>query len=591
MTSPTRIRGPWFLAGSLALLAVPAAVLAQSVTRNSTPFAPATPAALADGSPSKPRLVVTIVVDQMRADYLDRFNDLFLPPGDSNGEAGGFRFLRERGAQFPGARYRHFPLFTGPGHAVVLTGGYPYKTGIVANDWYDKDAHSPVYCVQDDAAQVVGAGMGSSARGMSPFNLHSTTVGDELKMATGGAARVVTLSLKDRAAILLGGRLTDATIWFDDSTGSWISSSFYCKGGQLPPWVQALNDKKAPDSYFGKPWQAALPTSALGRIWKPSQSFAMAKAPYDMGGSFPHRIDGGLKEPGPAFYKAFALTPWANQLVLDAAKSAVESQKMGQDETPDLLALNLASNDYVGHAFGPDSPEMAEITVQTDRMLSDFFRFLDRTVPGGLDNVTIALTADHGVAPVPEAMAAAGFRAGRISDVGIKLAAEAALDARFGAHDWVQEYVEPYLYLSDTATKLAHADPAQVQQVAARAVAKLSGVYNAYPRAQIEEGRLGTTDLAQRLYKGFYPKVSGDVLLVSEQGWFTEETPGKSATTHGSPYAYDTAVPLLLAGFGIRPGTYREDVCPADLAPSLSELLGVGRPSACDGTLLASALR
>lgn len=170
-------------------------------------------------------------------------------------------------------------------------------------------------------------------------------------------------------------------------------------------------------------------------------------------------------------------------------------------------------------------------------------------------------------------------------------AAEEALDARFGAHDWVQEYVEPYLYLSDDAARLARAEAAQVQAVAARAVAQIPGVYNTYPRAQIEEGRLGSTDLAQRLYKGFYPKVSGDVLVVAEQGWFTEETPGKSAATHGSPYAYDTSVPLLLAGFGIRPGTYREDVCPADLAPSLCALLGVGRPSACDGALLASALR
>ena len=590
MKTPTARRAPWLLPASLALLSgALAVVLAQSARRNDQSHENKTPGA--PGAAARPRLVVTIVVDQLRSDFLDRFNDLFLPPGSSNAEAGGFRFLRERGAQFPGARYRHFPLFTGPGHAVVLTGGYPYKTGIIANDWFDKAGNSFVYCVQDDAAQVVGAEMGSRARPMSPLNLRSTTIGDELKMATGGRARVVTLSLKDRAAILLGGRLTDATIWFDDSTGTWVSSSFYCKGGDLPPWVQALNAKKAPDAAFGKPWQAALPAGALERVWKPAQSFAHAKAPYGMGEAFPHRIDGGLKEPGPDFYKAFTLTPWANQFVLDAAKSAVESQRMGQDETPDLLAFNLATNDYVGHAFGPDSPQAAEITVATDRQLADFFRFLDRTVPGGLDNVTIALTADHGVAPVPEAMAAVGFQAGRISEVRIKQAAEAALDARFGARNWVAEYVEPYLYLNDDASKAARADQAQVQQVAARALSGLPGVYNAYPRAQIEEGRLGTTDLAQRLYKGFYPKVSGDVLMVAEQAWFTEETPGRSATTHGSPYAYDTSVPLLLAGAGIRAGTYHEDVCPGDIAPSLSALMGIGLPSACDGTILASALR
>ena len=546
--------------------------------------------ALAQNRAPKPRLVVTIVVDQMRADYIDHFRDLFLPPGNSGGQAGGFRYLSERGACYPGARYRHFPLFTGPGHALILTGGYPYKTGIVSNDWYDKVGRRSVYCVQDDAAKVVGARPGSKAKPMSPLNLRSTTVCDELKMATGGAAKVVTLSLKDRAAILLGGRLPDATIWFDDSTGGWISSSAYCKSGQLPAWVRAINARKVPDSYFGRSWAASLPMSARSRLWKPA-GVAPPDGVYNLGASFPHRVSGGLKAPGAAFYKAFTLTPWANKFVLDAAKSAVSSEKMGQDSTPDLLAINLATNDYVGHAFGPNSPEMMEVTVQTDRLLSDFFRFLDRSVPGGLANVTIALTADHGVAPIPETMEAAGFRAGRIEDSALKDAAESALDSRFGPQDWVLEFVDPYLTISPQAIEASKADADEVYSVAARAISGLSGIYAAYPRGQIEQGKLPATDLGGRLYKGFYPKVSGDVLVVAEQGWFSEESPGKNTATHGSPYAYDTAVPLLLAGFGIRPGLYREDVCPSGLAPSLCALLGIARPSACDGTNLTSALR
>lgn len=182
----------------------------------------------------KPRLAVVIVVDQLRADYLDRFNDLFLPPGKSGRDAGGFRYLRERGAQFPSARYKHFPLFTAPGHAVVSTGGYPYKTGIVGNEWFDVAARKPMYSVADEGAKVVTDDANSTATPMSPRNLRSSTLGDELKMATGGQAKVVSLALKDRPAILLGGRLSDATIWFDDSTGGWISSDFYCKNGALP---------------------------------------------------------------------------------------------------------------------------------------------------------------------------------------------------------------------------------------------------------------------------------------------------------------------------------------------------------------------
>lgn len=539
---------------------------------------------------AKPRLVVMIVVDQMRADYLDRFNDLFLPPGKSGRDAGGFRFLRERGAQFPSARYKHFPLFTGPGHAVVSTGGYPYKTGIVGNDWYVKATRSPMYCVQDDAVKVVGALLNSTAEPMSPRNLRSTTVSDELKMATGGQARVVSLSLKDRAAILLGGHLPDAALWFDASTGQWISSSFYCKSGQLPAWAQALNARKLPDAYFGQSWNLNLPATALRRLWNPPMEppFPAVSA---IGAAFPHRIDGGLKSPGAAFYKAFVLTPWANGFVLNTAKAAVLSQSMGQDETPDLLEINLASNDYVGHAFGPNSPEVMDITVQTDRQLSDFFRFLDRSVPGGLKNVTIALTADHGVAPVPDTMTAAGFHAGRILTGDVIAAANKALDGRFGARDWALHYVEPYLYLDDAALTSAKADPEVAQQVAARAIAALDGIYAAYPRAQLEEGRLPGTDLSAHLYRGFYPKVSGDVMIVTEQNYFTQSSPESHDTTHGTPYAYDTEVPLLLAGYGIRPGTYREDVGPADIAPSLCSLLGIGRPSACDGTPLVSALR
>lgn len=539
---------------------------------------------------AKPRLVVTIVVDQLRADYLDRFNELFLPPGRDGRDAGGFRFLRERGAQFPSARYKHFPLFTGPGHAVVLTGGYPYKTGIVGNDWFVKATRSPMYCVQDDTAKVVGALPLSKAKPMSPRNFRSTTVGDELKMATGGQAKVVSLSLKDRAAILLGGRLPDADIWFDASTGAWISSDAYCKNGQLPLWVQKQNARRIPDTFFGQNWNLSVPSSALRRLWNPPLATPFfARAP--IGPTFPHRLDGGLKRPGAAFYQAWTLSPGANAFTLDTAKAAVVSEHLGEDETPDLLAINLASNDYVGHAFGPNSPEVMDITVQTDRQLADFFRFLDGRVPGGLGSVTIVLTADHGVAPVPETMQAMGFRAGRIESADIVKAAENALDARFGAQDWVLRFVQPYLYLNDDAITAANVDPEAVQKVAARAISTLEGVYAAYPRAQIEEGRLSNTDLSAHLYKGFHPRVSGDVLVVSDQNFFVESDASSHDTTHGTPYAYDTEVPLLLAGFGIRAGTYREDVGPADIAPSLCSLLGIGRPSACDGTPLVSALR
>jgi predicted AlkP superfamily pyrophosphatase or phosphodiesterase len=302
-------------------------------------------------------------------------------------------------------------------------------------------------------------------------------------------------------------------------------------------------------------------------------------------------VDGGEKAPGPKFYKAFVRAPWSNEYVLETARAAVQAEQLGQDSIPDLLAINLSTNDYIGHEYGPDSPEVMDCTVQTDRQLADFFRFLQRTVPGGFAQVTLALTADHGVAPVPEEMQARGFHAGRILDADLETTADAALDARLGAGDWVLKYVEPYLYLNENTMAAASLDPEVAQKIAARAVAALDGVYYAYPRVQIEEGRLGDTDLASHLMKGFYPKLAGDVLVVTEALWFTEESPHKYTTTHGSPYAYDTKVPLLLAGFGLRPGVYWETVCPADLAPTLCSLLGIDLPSACDGVPLVSALQ
>lgn len=548
----------------------------------------AAPHAKAAAPPTRPRLVVVVVVDQLRPDYLDRFSDLFRPAG-RGATAGGFRFLQERGADFPRARYRHFPLFTGPGHAVVLTGGYPYKTGIIGNDWYSKAAHAGVYCVGDPTVTVIGAGPGSKSKPMSPANFRSTTVGDELKLATGGAAKVVSLSLKDRAAILLGGHMADSALWFDESTGNFISSSFYCKTGQLPKWTQDLNAQRLPDKYFGRTWAMSLPAAAYARQAspRPPQSVPI---PFGVGATFPHRIDGGLTAPGPDFYKALDETPYANDVVLQAAETAVAAEGLGQDETPDLLAVNLSPNDYAGHVYGPDSPEILDITAQTDRQLSDFFRFLNRTVPGGLDNVTIALTADHGVAPMPEEMTARGFSAGRLLEADMEKAADAALDARFGPADWVGKFVKPYLYLNDAAIAASKADPAAVRRVAADALAAFDGVYAAYTSDQVAEGRLPGTDLANHIYNGFYPKRAGDVVVVTDTGWFTEQPAFEHNTTHGTVYAYDTEVPLLLEGFGIKAGVHHESVSPADLAPTLSTLLGLVSPSACDGTVLDGVL-
>lgn len=574
------------------------------------PFLPAAAQQSAEGggefaanvrSFKRPHLTVVISIDQFRADYLRRLTDLFLPPRRRDGNIGGFRYLMEEGSYFVDARYGHVPLYTGPGHAVILTGGYPYKTGIVSNDWWDPVSGQPVYCVDDPRWKVVGARSGSVAKPMGPLNLRSTTVGDELKLASGGASRVVSLALKDRAAILLGGHAQDVCIWYDDQSGRWISSTAYCKEGRLPDWVEALNAEGIPDRALGSVWNPIVSPEGLRRAIMPV--LPPEREPYGMGRTFPHRVG---TEKTRNSYRGFTFTPAANTFVFETAQRAILAERLGQrGETPDLLALNLSTNDYVGHAFGPYSPEALDITVQTDRALSVFLNFLRVTIPGGLKEVVVVVTADHGVVPIVESLQAMGVSAGRVLESAINTAAQTALNRAFGG-TWVGKspegrslggYVEPYFYLNPAALSQALAEgkaksASEIEAAAARAIAAIPGIYACHTRTQVLEGRLPATEIGRRVANGFHPRVSGDVLVVTEPMHFTDPgTPGPYVTTHGSPYAYDTHVPILIAGPGIRSGIWADPVSPADIAPTLCALLGIELPAACDGRILRSALK
>jgi hypothetical protein len=585
----------------------------------------ATAAAVGTGAPP-PRLVVLISIDQFRGDYLTRFADLFLPAGAAAGQGGkagklgGFRYLMERGAYFTDAHHDHFPLFTGPGHAVLLTGALPYKSGIVGNGWYDRELGRRRYCVEDEASPLVGTAAGATGSGgtasggaagagavgavpggsprpgISPATLRVDTVGDELKMATGGRAKVWGLALKDRAAVLMAGRLADGALWFDEESGAWISSRYYLPDGALPAWVAAWNARRRVDAWFGKKWTLSVPTSALERLWTPGSRWA--NDPWALGTGFPHLVNGGSggsggsggngggTRPGKDFYSAFATTPFGNDYTLDTARELVRREGLGRRDVPDVLAINLSSNDYIGHAFGPDSPEVLDVTVRTDRQLAGFFEFLDQAVPGGLGRVLLAVTADHGVAPIPGAAREGKLPAGAYDEAMVEAAAERALAAAFGPGKWVTALVEANLYLDLAALDAHQVKHAAAEETAAAAIARLPGIYAAYGRTSILEGRLPPTDVALRVARGFHPKVSGDVVLVSEPFW----VPGKlSGTTHGSPYAYDTQVPLLLAGPGIRAGRHAQRVSTLDLAPTLADLLGVLQPAGCEGRVLAEA--
>ncbi len=533
--------------------------------------------------PARPRLVVVLSVDQLRADYLPRFEDLFLP-ARQEGKVGGFRYLMEEGAYHLDARHDHFPLYTAPGHAVLLTGALPHEHGIVDNWWYDRAWGRSRNCVEDPNHPQVGGSPGG--RPVSPASLLVTTVGDELKMATGGKGKVWALALKDRAAVLMAGHLGDGALWFDSSSGEWVTSTFYAKGAGLPGWLARWNAGKRVDADFGRAWELSVPESALARLWTPGREHV--DDGYRLGPEFPHVLTGGEEKPGKLFYGAFRASPFANEHVLETAKHLMEVERIGQDETPDLLAISLSSNDYVGHAFGPDSPEVLDMTVRTDRQLSGLFRYLEETVPGGLSRVTIVVTGDHGVAPVVSAATAAGLPAGFYEEEAAEEAAGKALDEAFGPDDWSHGIEEGSLYLNLETIGRKGIGRSTAEEVAAKALEDVEGIYAAYTRTRILEGRLPPTDLARRIARSFHPKISGDVVIVSAPGWL----PGDHGrgTTHGSPYAYDTSVPLLLAGSGVRPGRHAGRVSTLDLAPTLAAILGVPRPSGSEGQILGHAL-
>jgi predicted AlkP superfamily pyrophosphatase or phosphodiesterase len=531
--------------------------------------------------PGTPRLVVLISIDQFRADYLTRFEDLFLPARTSSG-VGGFRWFMDRGAWFSDAHHSHLPLATGPGHSIHFTGAPPYKSGIVGNDWYDRDLKKDVYCVQDDSSPIVGTD--TKMIGISAEHLRVTTVGDELKMATGGKAKVFGISLKDRAAVLMAGHLADGVYWFDATAAKWVTSRYYRKDGTLPAWVQDLNNQKLPDTYFNKTWTSSVPDSAQ-RVWTPDGRYASDRG---LGATFPHVLSVGQTAPNAKYYSAFTVSPFANEFVLNSAERLIKEEKLGQDETPDILAINLASNDYIGHAFGPTSQEVLDVTVRTDRMLSKFFNDLNGMVPGGLANVTFVITADHGAAPNTTAMRDSGIPGGWWNPNDAVKAAEDAMDAAFGPGDWVLEYNEPYLWLNhDTmAAKGIAADKAE--EVAAKALMTVKGIYACYTRTDILKGWLPRTDIASHVTLGYHPLVSGDIAIIS-QPFFVAASNGKGAT-HGEPYAYDTRVPIMLQGYGIRPGVYTEKVSTLDTAPTLSFLLHTNQPSGCEGHVLSRAV-
>ncbi len=505
---------------------------------------------------ARPKLIVMLVIDQFGYDYLERFRPQFLE--------GGFNLLLS-GANFTNCRYDYATTSTCPGHATLFTGAYPNLHGIIGNDWYDSARGRKVYCVADPDTTLVG---GSAGTGFSPRNLEGSTIGDEIRIASGFTSKVIAISLKDRAAVVPGGHTANAAYWYDVRTGHFVTSTYYMAA--LPDWVTHFNQTPPAKSYCGKAWTALPETPEVG-------GNKLKEFETTPGGPCPDtKFLGWLEN-----------TPFMNEIELNFAQAAIEGEKLGQGSATDVLAVSLSVNDYIGHAHGPYSPEVADATVRTDRYLSHFFRDLDKLV--GLGNVWITLSADHGVAPNPYFIKSHHLGEGNALLAGAKAAIDEALSKEFGQDQWV-EYLDDFsIYLNRATLRKHEVNPGRAEFVAAEAAAALPGVRAAFTRSQLATGNLPDSPLARKASNSFNSKRSGDVFLILDP--YAVPVEGAIGTTHGSPWNYDAQVPLVFWGSAFKPGVYGDSTQPIDLAATLAVALGVTQPSDAQGSVLVEALK
>ena len=521
--------------------------------------APLRPAA-SPSFPNRPKLVVVLVIDQFRYDYLMRFRPYF--------GKGGFNRLLD-GAVFTDCRFDYASTITGPGHATLLTGTYPWAHGIIENNWYDRDQKREVYCVEDSSTHIVAdREKASDSPGFSPRRLTASTLGDELRMATDFRSKAVSISLKERAAILMGGHTPSAAYWYDSGSGHFVTSTYYMP--MLPAWVDDFNQQKPAKAYCGQKWQTLPETpGAGGKVLSEFKSTP------------------GEPCPDSKFLSWVDNTPYMNQLELGFASAAIRSERLGRGPETDLLTLSLSVNDYVGHRFGPYSEQVADTTLRTDRYLAAFFDDLDKQV--GLSNVWITLSADHGVAPTPAYVLEHNLGLGTAHPKDVRAAAEKALTDAFGPGPWIENQDEIYLFLNRETLKKQNVAESKAEEVAAQAAASQPDVAAAFTRTQLLTGNLPNSPMARKAANSFNAKRSGDVFVVFMP--FAVPSASATGTTHGTPWNYDEQVPLIFWGSAFKPGFYANACQPVDLAATLAAVLGLTQPSGAQGTPLTVAIK
>lgn len=527
--------------------------------------------------PDRPKLIVGIVVDQMRYDYLYRYYSSY---GN-----GGFKRLLNSGFSCENTHYNYVPTFTAPGHASIYTGTTPALHGIISNEWWDPLQQRDRYVTSDARYKTVGGTMGKVGQ-QSPAVLLTTTITDELRLSNNFKSKVVGVCLKDRGSILPAGHIPNACFWFDDDSGNWITSTYYPDSLQLPQWVQDFNARKLAETYVNSTWNR-LPDKDY------SESFANWW-PYKGGHSryttdtFSYNL-ATLRQKTNSYY-ALRLSPYGNLLTLNFAMEAIDKMGLGTDEWPDFLCLSFSCTDYVGHQFGIHAQETEDVYLKLDRDIERLLQYLDQKF--GKDNVLVFLTADHGAAETPAFMQKLNMPAGVFEKSKLQDKLEQILSARLGTPGkYILDIGSQQIWLNRPLLQEKNLNPDLVEKIITDSLKSMPGIYDAFTRKELEQ--LPTDyPFAPLMRRGIHPQRSGDILYTLDPGWHGDDKHLKhGGTTHGSPYPYDTHVPLLWYGWKIPQGRTFEAVNITDIAPTLAAFLHIMEPSGTTGTVIQPLMR
>ncbi len=515
----------------------------------------------------RPKLVVGIVVDQMRWDYLYRYYERY----DVNG---GFKRMLNQGFACENTQIPYAPTVTACGHSAIYTGAVPAISGITGNFWWDREQMRSVYCTEDKTVNTVGSG--SALGKMSPRNMLVTSICDELRLATNFRSKVVGISLKDRGSILPAGHSANAAYWYDNSVGSWITSTYYMN--ELPKWVNDFNNQKWADKYYQQGWSLLYPANTYVQSTDDEKKYEAkpfgAKFPYDM------------KNFTGKDYGKIATTPMGNTLTTEFAKAAVIAEQLGSDNITDFLAVSYSSPDYIGHTFGPNSVESEDGFLRLDKELGGLLDFLDKKV--GKNQYTIFLSADHGVAHTPEFSQENKLPGGRIFMSDIVKQLNAKLNEKYKLNNIIVSDDNYQLHLNHPALDSAKIDEEEVIDWSVKTLSVEPGIARVFDLEDLNEIPLNET-IRKMINNGYYPRRNGEIQIILQPGYI--DAYNATGTTHGLWNPYDTHIPLLWYGWGIKQGKTNRETYMTDIAPTIAALLKIQMPSGCVGNVIQEVMK